>query len=40
MNITSAGLQIMNAAENLTGYNRARYESEVLRTQQGLLLLA
>jgi hypothetical protein len=30
----------MNVAENLTGYDRVRYEREVLRAQQGLLKLA
>jgi hypothetical protein len=40
MNITSTGLQIINAAEQFSGYNRVRYEDEVLRAQKSLLLLA
>ena len=40
MDITRTGLQIMDAAEQLSDYNRTRYKAEVIRTQQGLLQLA
>jgi hypothetical protein len=40
MDITRTGLQIMDAIEQLSGYNRVRYKAEVLNAQQGLLQLA
>lgn len=40
MDIARTGLQIMDAAEQLSDYNRIPYEAEVIRTQQSLLQLA
>ena len=33
-------MQIIDAAEQLSGYNRVQYEAEVVHAQQGLLQLA
>jgi hypothetical protein len=40
MVITSTGLEIMTAAESLTGYNRIQYENQVLKAHQNLLSIA
>ena len=40
LNITASGLQVLRARDNLTGLAKARFESQLVKTNNALLQFA